>query len=131
MSEEMVERLALAMMAYADTLKASSRDAPFIRSHRLELARAVVAEIEKDHVIVPNAEMQHPRDKNEVRSDRDIHRAAKLLIDQHGADSGLRAAERADQLLDAGDMIGAATWRRILKAIEELGRGRREGDAVN
>ena len=42
---------------------------------------------------------------------------------QHGADAGLRAAERADQLLDAGDMIGAATWRRILKAIEELRRG--------
>jgi hypothetical protein len=36
-------------------------------------------------------------------------RAAKLLIDQHGSDAGLRAAERADQLLDAGDMIGAVT----------------------
>jgi hypothetical protein len=57
MSEQLVRRLALAMMTYADTLKASSRDAPFIRSHRLELARAVVAEIEKDHVIVPRAEI--------------------------------------------------------------------------
>jgi hypothetical protein len=57
MSELLVKRLALAMMTYADTLKASSRDAPFIRSHRLELARAVVAEIEKDHVIVPRAEI--------------------------------------------------------------------------
>jgi hypothetical protein len=47
-------------------------------------------------------------------SDTDIYWAAKLLIDQHGADAGPRAAERADQLLDAGDMIGAATWRRIL-----------------
>jgi len=28
-------------------------------------------------------------------------------------------------------MIGAATWRRILKAIEELGRGRREGETLN
>jgi len=54
-----------------------------------------------------------------------------LQIDQHSADAGLRAAERADQLLDAGDMIGAATWRRILKAIEELRRGRREGETVN
>ena len=67
MSEQMVRRLALAMMAYADTLKASSRDAPFIRSHRLELARAVVAEIEKDHVIVPRAEMQHPRDRSDAK----------------------------------------------------------------
>ena len=57
MSEQMVERIVQAMMAYADTLKASSRDAPFIRSHRLELARAVIAEIEKDHVIVPRAEV--------------------------------------------------------------------------
>jgi hypothetical protein len=57
MSEHMVERIMQAMMAYADTLKASSRDAPFIRSHRLELARAVIVEIEKDHVIVPRAEV--------------------------------------------------------------------------
>jgi len=66
-----------------------------------------------------------------VTSDPDIFRAAKLLIDQHGADAGLRAAERADQLLDAGDLIGAATCRRILKAIGERGRGRREGEPVN
>jgi hypothetical protein len=58
MSELMVKRLALSMMAYADTLKASSRDTPFIRLHRVELALAVIAEIEKDHVIVPRAEMQ-------------------------------------------------------------------------
>jgi hypothetical protein len=63
--------------------------------------------------------------------DTDIFRAAKPLIDQHGEDAPLRAAERADRLLDAGDMIGATTWRRILKAIKELGRGRREGEPVN
>jgi len=49
-----------------------------------------------------------------VTSDPDIYRAAKLLIDQHGENAPLRAAERADQLLEAGDMIGATTWRRIL-----------------
>jgi hypothetical protein len=65
-----------------------------------------------------------------VISDPDIFRAAKLLIDQHGADAGLRAAERADQLLEVGDMIGATTWRRILKAVEELGLGRREGERI-
>ena len=63
----MVERIVQALMAYADTLKASSRDAPFIRLHRLELAHAVIAEIEKDHVIVPRAEMQHPRDRSEAK----------------------------------------------------------------
>jgi hypothetical protein len=69
--------------------------------------------------------------RHAVTSDPDIYRAAKLLIDQHGADAGLRAAGRADQLLEALDMIGAATWRRILKAVEELGRGRQDGEAVN
>jgi hypothetical protein len=57
MKEQLVERMMLAMSAYADTLKANSRDAPFIRSHRRELSRAVIAEIEKDHVIMLRAEM--------------------------------------------------------------------------
>jgi hypothetical protein len=32
----------------------------------------------------------------------------------------LESAERADQLLDEGDMAGAETWHRILNAIERL-----------
>ena len=32
----------------------------------------------------------------------------------------LEASERADQLLDEGDMAGAETWHRILNAIERL-----------
>jgi hypothetical protein len=39
--------------------------------------------------------------------DLDSYRAAKLIIDQHGADAALYAAGRADQLLDKGD-----TWAR-------------------
>jgi hypothetical protein len=27
---------------------------------------------------------------------------------------------RADELLDAGDLDGAATWRRVIEAIKEL-----------
>jgi hypothetical protein len=57
MSEQLVERIMLAMSTYAGTLKASSRDAPFIRSHRRDLSLLAIAEIEKDHVIVPLAEM--------------------------------------------------------------------------
>jgi hypothetical protein len=45
----------------------------------------------------------------------------------------LEAAERADQLLDEGDMAGAETWHRILNAIERLQAkgpgGRGEGAA--
>jgi hypothetical protein len=63
--------------------------------------------------------------------DPDIYRAAKLVIDQHGDQAGDFAASRADQLLDDGDTEGSAVWRRILEAIEELQRGRREGQAVN
>jgi hypothetical protein len=43
----------------------------------------------------------------------------------------LRAAQRADVLLDEGDVDGAVIWRRILEAIEELQRGRREGERLN
>jgi len=64
-------------------------------------------------------------------SDLDIYRAAKLLIDQHGQDAPIRAAERADQLLEEGDTEGAAIWRSILAAIEELQRGRLDDESVN
>ena len=64
-------------------------------------------------------------------SDPDIFRAAKLLIDQHGADAAIRAAQRADELQDEGDVDGAVVWRRILEAIDELTRSRREGESLN
>jgi hypothetical protein len=38
---------------------------------------------------------------------------------------------RADELLQGGDIDGAMVWRRILAAVDELQRGRREGEAVN
>ena len=63
--------------------------------------------------------------------DLDIYRAAKLLIDQHGADAALNAAGRADQLLEDGDIEGAAVWRAIVGAIEELQRERGPDEAVN
>jgi hypothetical protein len=48
-----------------------------------------------------------------------------------GEDAPIRAAQRADELLADGDMEGSAVWRRILEAIEELQRSRRDGDALN
>jgi hypothetical protein len=36
----------------------------------------------------------------------------------HRDDAMLEAAERADRLLDEGDMAGAETWHRILSATE-------------
>jgi len=43
-----------------------------------------------------------------------------LIVKRYGDDAMLEASERADQLLDEGDMAGAETWHRILNAIERL-----------
>jgi len=50
--------------------------------------------------------------------DLDIYRSAKLLINRHGDDAVIEAAMMADKKLEAGDLDGLATWKRILKAIE-------------
>ena len=63
--------------------------------------------------------------------DPDIYRAATLLIDQHGEDAPLRAAQRADELLEEGDFDGSKVWGRILAAVKEFQRGRREGESLN
>jgi len=66
--------------------------------------------------------------------DRDIWRAANLLIRQHGADAGVVAARRADEMLAAlmggrldlrsklerDDHEGKIVWLRIRRAIDEL-----------
>ncbi len=55
-------------------------------------------------------------------SDLDIYRAAQATIQVYGDDAGLDAAQRADELLAAGDMDGRRVWHRIMEAIGELGR---------
>ncbi len=52
--------------------------------------------------------------------DLDICRAANLLIKHHGEDAPIHAAMRADVMLEVGDLDGLATWKRIVKAVEEL-----------
>ncbi len=49
-----------------------------------------------------------------------IYRFAKLLIDQHGDEAPIHAAMRADTMLDKGDLDGAAVWRKIVTATNEL-----------
>ena len=67
-----------------------------------------------------------------MTGDKDIFRSAKLLIDRHGDDAPIHAAMRADELLEAGDLDGLATWNRILRAIEELRAGKRpEGSEIH
>ena len=63
--------------------------------------------------------------------DPDVHCAAKLMMDQHGEAATMFAAGRVDEVLEEGDIDGSAVWRRILAAIEELRRGRREDETAN
>ncbi len=53
-------------------------------------------------------------------SERDIFRAAKLLVDRHGEDAPIEAAMRADELGEKGDLAGQMTWIKIKAAIETL-----------
>ena len=52
--------------------------------------------------------------------DRDIWRAANLLIREHSADAEVVAARRADEMLERGDRDGQLVWLRIRRAIVEL-----------
>ena len=52
--------------------------------------------------------------------EKDIWRAAKILIDQHGDDAATHAAMRADAMLEQGELEGQAMWTRIVRAIEDL-----------
>ena len=65
-----------------------------------------------------------------MSGDLDIYRAANELIKQHGEDAPIHAAMRADELLDAGDIDGQATWKRILAAVEDLLSKERPRDAT-
>lgn len=55
-------------------------------------------------------------------SDLDIWRTANVLTRQHGPDAGVVAGQRANELLAKGDVEGAAVWKRIARAIDELQR---------
>jgi hypothetical protein len=52
--------------------------------------------------------------------DRDIWRAANLLIREHEADEEIVAARRVDEMLQRGDRDGQLVWLRIRQAIVEL-----------
>jgi hypothetical protein len=55
-------------------------------------------------------------------ADLDIWRAANLLVKRHGKDAAIVAAQRADELLAAGDLEGEIVWKRIVGAVNELQR---------
>jgi hypothetical protein len=55
-----------------------------------------------------------------VITDLDIYRSAKVLIDQHGEDAPIWAAQKADAMLESGNLDGKRLWLKILEAVEEL-----------
>ncbi len=60
-----------------------------------------------------------------MTSDIDIYRSANLLVKQHGQDAPIHAAMRAD-------LDGLATWKRVLRAVEELqGTAPKPGEVVH
>ena len=57
-----------------------------------------------------------------MTSDQDIYRSAKLMVDQQGDAAAIEEAMQADEELANGDLDGAAVWRQIVAAINELQR---------
>ena len=53
-------------------------------------------------------------------TDLDVYRSAKVLIDQHGEDVPIWAAQKADAMLERGNLDGKQLWLKILEAIETL-----------
>ena len=53
-------------------------------------------------------------------SDLDIHRAANVILKQHGDGAMAHARSRIAELSVAGDAEGVAAWSRIVVAIEAL-----------
>jgi hypothetical protein len=52
--------------------------------------------------------------------DRDIWRAANLLIREQAAEAEIVATRRADEMLERGDREGQLVWLRIRRAIVDL-----------
>lgn len=50
----------------------------------------------------------------------DSFRSAQLYVEQYRADASVHAAMGVDALTEAGDVQGLATWKRVLRPIEEM-----------
>ena len=50
----------------------------------------------------------------------DIWRVAYLMLKRYGDEADIESAIRAEELAEEGDHNGAAVWRRVTDAIEQL-----------
>jgi hypothetical protein len=55
-----------------------------------------------------------------VMQEIDIWRVAVLMVKRYADDAEANADRRADELEPEGDQAGAAIWRRVTIAIEQL-----------
>lgn len=55
-----------------------------------------------------------------MTSDLDVYATAKLLLKRHGDAAWFEAAQKADAMLEAGNMEEAERWKRVLAAVREL-----------
>ena len=49
----------------------------------------------------------------------DVQLVAQMLISQHGSECRVLAAQKAEELCEAGNLGGLAHWRQIMLAIDE------------
>ena len=61
----------------------------------------------------------------------DIWRAATLMLKRYGDSAHTESAARADELATEGDPNGAAIWRLITTAVEQLANTTPTGLATN
>ncbi len=50
-----------------------------------------------------------------MNTESEVFRRALTLVNEHGEDAPIHAATRAQTLLDQGDRVGHALWKRIGK----------------
>jgi hypothetical protein len=50
----------------------------------------------------------------------DVHQSAYTLIRQHGDGAAIQAAMEADAMLDKDNLDGAAVWRQIVAAVNDV-----------
>jgi hypothetical protein len=57
-----------------------------------------------------------------IMEEIEIWRTAAQMLKQHGDTAELACAARLDDMIDRGDVVGEANWKRVLSALVELQR---------
>jgi hypothetical protein len=66
-----------------------------------------------------------------VVADGEVFKAARLIVDRHGARAADYARSRIEELAAEGDEIGAEAWRQIAAAVAEVQRNKRPDEYIN